>query len=163
MEKHINLLSHGLVAKGILNEVLVSNTIARTERYYDNSVRITKVPEYGRLQSAPLTPNFSHFLKILGKEADILHFHFPNPTAELALILSNINKPLVCTELGTGTSFVNQHQKTGLVVRPNDAAALAQALNYLLENPEIREKYGKAGRKRAWEVARAAARLLKAQ
>jgi len=57
-------------------------------------------------------------------------------------------KAVVCTELGTGTSFVNQHQETGLVVPPNDAAALAKAVNYLLANRGIREKYGKAGRKR---------------
>ena len=57
-------------------------------------------------------------------------------------------KPVVSTELSTGTSFVNQHQKTGLVVPPNDATALAQALNDLLANAEIRDKYGKAGRER---------------
>jgi glycosyltransferase involved in cell wall biosynthesis len=37
--------------------------------------------------------------------------------------------PVVCTELGTGTSYVNRHGVTGLVVPPNDAAALAAALN----------------------------------
>ena len=54
-------------------------------------------------------------------------------------------KPVVSTELETGTSFVNQNQKTGLVIRPNDTDALAQAVNYLLKNREIREQYGKAG------------------
>ena len=43
---------------------------------------------------------------------------------------------------------MNQHQKTGLVVPPNDVAVLAQALNCLLGNAEIREKYGRAGRER---------------
>jgi rhamnosyl/mannosyltransferase len=57
-------------------------------------------------------------------------------------------KPVVCTELGTGTSFVNQHERTGLVVQPNDSDALSQAINYLLANPEIRERYGQAGRER---------------
>jgi len=54
-------------------------------------------------------------------------------------------KPVVCTELKTGTSFANQNRKTGLVIRPNDVQALAEAINYLLANPEIREQYGKAG------------------
>ncbi|HEU5087414.1 MAG TPA: glycosyltransferase, partial [Roseiflexaceae bacterium] len=35
--------------------------------------------------------------------------------------------PCVCTALGTGTSFVNLHGETGLVVPPGDAGALAQA------------------------------------
>lgn len=37
----------------------------------------------------------------------------------------------ISTELGTGTSFVNQHHLTGLVVPPQDAGALAEAMNFL--------------------------------
>jgi len=54
-------------------------------------------------------------------------------------------KPVVCTELGTGTSYVTQHQKNGIVIEPNQPAALAQAINFLLDNPEIRLTYGQAG------------------
>jgi len=57
-------------------------------------------------------------------------------------------KPVVSTELGTGTSFVNQHEQTGLVVKPDDAESLAQAINHLLASPKLREKYGNAGRER---------------
>jgi glycosyltransferase involved in cell wall biosynthesis len=60
-------------------------------------------------------------------------------------------KPLVSTELGTGTSFVNQHGETGLVVPPNNAPALAEAINFLLDHPEKRERYGMAARKRVEE------------
>jgi glycosyltransferase involved in cell wall biosynthesis len=58
-------------------------------------------------------------------------------------------KPVVCTELGTGTSFVNQHEVTGLVVPPMDSAALAAAINRLLADPELRRRMGEAGRTRA--------------
>jgi len=58
-------------------------------------------------------------------------------------------KPIVSTELGTGTSFVNQHRETGLVVPPCDAGALAEAINYLLTNPVIMERLGKAAKARA--------------
>jgi rhamnosyl/mannosyltransferase len=54
-------------------------------------------------------------------------------------------KPIVCTELGTGTSYVTQHQKNGIVVEPNQPSALAQAISYLLDNPDIRLRYGQAG------------------
>jgi rhamnosyl/mannosyltransferase len=57
-------------------------------------------------------------------------------------------KPVVCTELGTGTSFVNQHGKTGLVLSPNDVNGLAHGLNHLLKHAKIRERYGKAGLER---------------
>ena len=52
--------------------------------------------------------------------------------------------PLISTELGTGTSFVNQHEQTGLVVPPGDPDALAAAINRLLGNDELRKRMGAA-------------------
>ncbi len=60
-------------------------------------------------------------------------------------------RAVVCTELGTGTSFVNQHNETGLVVAPGDAQALATAINTLLHDPERRRKLGDNGRRRVTE------------
>ncbi len=57
-------------------------------------------------------------------------------------------KPVICTELGTGTSFVNLNEVTGLVTPPRDASALAAALNRLLSDPELRRRLGQAGRER---------------
>jgi glycosyltransferase involved in cell wall biosynthesis len=56
--------------------------------------------------------------------------------------------PCVSTELGTGTSFANLHGETGLVVPPGDPVALAQAINTLLADPQLRARYGAAGRQR---------------
>ncbi len=57
--------------------------------------------------------------------------------------------PVVTTELGTGTSFINQQGETGLVVPPGDPDALAQALNSLLGDPALRRRLGEAGQRRA--------------
>ena len=57
--------------------------------------------------------------------------------------------PTICTELGTGTSYVTQHEQTGLVVPPNDPAALAGAINRLLADAAWREALGAAARQRA--------------
>jgi len=332
VEGHINMLANGLKQRGIEVEVLVSNTRARLEKETINGIQVTKVPQLGRLASAPLNPTFPFHLRRLARDADVLHFHFPNPTGEISSLLTRPNnkvvvtyhsdiirqarlaklysplrrrflessqtiiatspnyvrssgvlgqfqdktsvipfgidlarfalssekakeiatlrrtygpstllfigrfryykglhvlieamskvrgkllligggpvgkdlrsqvaakrleekvfflgelsdhevvnhlhacdvfvlpsvlpseafgivqleamacgKPVICTELGTGTSFVNQHGKTGLVVPPNNVDALAQAINHLLENPELREEYGREGRKR---------------
>jgi len=43
--------------------------------------------------------------------------------------------PVVCTELGTGTSYVNRDGVTGLVAPPRDADALAAAIATLLADP----------------------------
>lgn len=57
-------------------------------------------------------------------------------------------KPVICTELGTGTSFVNIHEETGLVVPARDAHALAAAIHRLLADPALRVRMGTAGRAR---------------
>jgi glycosyltransferase involved in cell wall biosynthesis len=59
--------------------------------------------------------------------------------------------PVVCTELGTGTSYVNQHGATGLVVPPRDADALCDAINYLIDDPDLRMRMGASARDRASE------------
>jgi len=57
-------------------------------------------------------------------------------------------RPVISTELGTGTSWVNQHGKTGLVVPPADPSALRDALRTLLADHELAERLGQAGRER---------------
>lgn len=63
-------------------------------------------------------------------------------------------RPVVSTELGTGTSFVNQHGETGMVVAVGDADALAEAVNTLLLDPERRRRMGTNGRQRVLEEFR---------
>ena len=57
--------------------------------------------------------------------------------------------PVVCTELGTGTSYVNVHGETGLVVPPRDADALQKAIVSLIGDEELRQAMGQRGRQRA--------------
>lgn len=57
--------------------------------------------------------------------------------------------PTICTEVGTGTSWVTQDGQTGYVVAPNDPAALAEKINRLLADPPLRQMLGAAGRARA--------------
>lgn len=55
-------------------------------------------------------------------------------------------KPLISAEIGTGTSFVNQHGKTGLVVAPRSSKALREAMDYLHTHPEEAQKMGRSAR-----------------
>ena len=333
IEGHINLLARGLKKNGIDVQVLVSNTRNCLQTEQIDGIEITKVPQMGRLSSAPINPTLHLWMYKLGQGADILHFHFPNPTAVMAYLLcrglrakvvatyhsdiirqkflgkafapfmdlflaktdtilatspnyieqskvlsdfkdkcvvvplgidmarfelasedndklkkiqsrfdkavilfvgrfryykglhvlidamQNVDatllligagplesqlrlqvverklqdrvhflgelsdeqvnlylngcdvfvlpsifkseafgivqleamacgKPAICTELGTGTSFVNQHRKTGLVVRPEDSKALAEGINFLLADRDMLQSMGKAGRQR---------------
>ena len=58
-------------------------------------------------------------------------------------------KPVVSTDIaGSGVSWVNQSGVTGLVVPPENPAALAQALRRIIESRELAEEFGKNGGKR---------------
>lgn len=57
--------------------------------------------------------------------------------------------PLISTELGTGTSWVNQPGETGLVVPPNDPHALAVAIHELLNDQARWARFSANARQRA--------------
>ena len=59
-------------------------------------------------------------------------------------------KPVVATDVG-GCAEAVVHGETGLIVPPEDPAALANAILYLLQNPEQARRMGEAGRKRVEE------------
>ena len=57
--------------------------------------------------------------------------------------------PVVSTELGTGTSFVNVDGETGFVAQPGDADGLAAAISRLLRDDALRAAMGQAAARRA--------------
>jgi len=57
-------------------------------------------------------------------------------------------KPLVCCEIGSGTSYVNEHGVTGFVVQPEIPNELAGALNALLTDKRRAREMGAAARQR---------------
>lgn len=52
-------------------------------------------------------------------------------------------KPVINTNLGTGVNYVSVNNETGLTVNPGNAKELADAINKLLNNDELRLKLGK--------------------
>lgn len=57
-------------------------------------------------------------------------------------------KPLISSEIGSGTTYINIDQETGLVVPPSDPIALGQALTTLWESPQLAVKLGLQARLR---------------
>ena len=53
-----------------------------------------------------------------------------------------MKKPVISTDLPTGVPWVNQHEKTGLIVPPNDVLALRSAMMQLWDNASLRKSYG---------------------
>ena len=61
-------------------------------------------------------------------------------------------KPMISSEIGTGTSYINIDQKTGVVVAPSDPMALRKALVHLWNNEEKAKEMGKNAEARYWEL-----------
>ena len=57
-------------------------------------------------------------------------------------------KPVINTSLESGVPYVSIHGKTGLTVQPENSVQLARAINFLCENKDIREKFGKSAHER---------------
>jgi glycosyltransferase involved in cell wall biosynthesis len=60
-------------------------------------------------------------------------------------------KPMISSEIGTGTTFINIADETGLVVPPSDPLALRQAMQYLWDNPECAKEMGCRAEARYWK------------
>jgi O-antigen biosynthesis rhamnosyltransferase len=60
-------------------------------------------------------------------------------------------KPMISSEIGTGTTFINIADETGLVVPPSDPIAMRQAMQYLWEHPEQAAEMGRRAEARYWE------------
>ena len=57
-------------------------------------------------------------------------------------------KPMISCEIGTGTSYVNADGETGIVVPPENPSELAGAMNRLMGDKDLAERFGQAARLR---------------
>ena len=60
-------------------------------------------------------------------------------------------KPMISCEIGTGTTFINIANETGLVVPPNDPEAMRHAMQYVWEHPELAADMGRRAEERYWK------------
>ncbi|WP_347902867.1 glycosyltransferase family 4 protein [Pseudomonas purpurea] len=87
-----------------------------------------------------------HFLGRLGDEDKVALLElsyavvFPSHLRSEAFGISLLEgamygKPMISSEIGTGTSYINIHGETGLVVPPSNPQAFREAMRSLWENP----------------------------
>lgn len=104
-------------------------------------------------QAAALGLRNLHFLGRLGDEDKVALLQlsyaivFPSHLRSEAFGISLLEgamygKPMISSEIGTGTSYINIHGETGLVVPPSDPLAFRTAMRQLWDNPEQAAQMG---------------------
>ncbi|PMY42004.1 glycosyl transferase family 1 [Pseudomonas sp. GW456-L14] len=104
-------------------------------------------------QAAALGLRNLHFLGRLGDEDKVALLQlsyaivFPSHLRSEAFGISLLEgamygKPMISSEIGTGTSYINIHGETGLVVPPSDPLAFRAAMRQLWDNPEQAAQMG---------------------
>lgn len=94
IEQHMQVLCTGLARHVDVTVLVPSRSRRRIEERLDG-VRVLRVPEFGRYFSTPLCPSMAAELRRLSP--DLVHLHFPNPTGDLAYLLSGSRAPVVMT------------------------------------------------------------------
>jgi rhamnosyl/mannosyltransferase len=61
---------------------------------------------------------------------------------------SRHSKPMITTEVGTATSWVNQHVRTGLVVDPDSQEQLEEAMMFMHQSPHEAQTMGRRAKQR---------------
>jgi rhamnosyl/mannosyltransferase len=126
IEQHIHTLVHQL-KRHASPAVLVSGAVR--VRVLDEGVPIHRVGAWGRLQGAPLSPTLPYWIR--RARADLFHFHMPNPTGELAYLLSGSRVPVVATY---HTDIIRQ-ARAFHVYRPFFHAFMRRAARILVASP----------------------------
>ncbi len=100
-----------------------------------------------------------HFLGFLGDEDKVALLElsyavvFPSHLRSEAFGISLLEgamygKPMISSEIGTGTSYINIHDETGLVVPPSNPLAFREAMRTLWENPVLATQMGEKAQAR---------------
>jgi rhamnosyl/mannosyltransferase len=102
----------------------------------------------------------AHKVAFVGAPADLMPYYHAADVFVLAAVARSeafglvqleamaAGKPVLNTRLASGVPFASLDGVTGITVPPADSDALAGALNRLLADPELRARFGQAGRER---------------
>jgi len=82
-------------------------------------------------------------------KALILPSHLRSEAFGMVLVeAAMLGRPMISCEIGTGTSYVNAHEESGIVIPPERPDMLAQAMSQLLNETALAEAMGLAARAR---------------
>jgi len=86
---------------------------------------------------------------LAGCHGFVLPSHIRSEAFGMVLVeAAMFGRPMVSCDIGSGTSFVNAHMETGMVVPPNDPESLANAMNMILKDGGLARRFGENARAR---------------
>jgi rhamnosyl/mannosyltransferase len=104
-----------------------------------------------------VAPQPENVYRALFKLADCFVLPSTHPTEAYGIVLAEAmasSLPIISTDLGTGTSWVNLDGETGMVVPPGDASVLSRAILFLADHEEERKALADASLVRACRFLR---------
>src|SRR5882672_8540304 len=132
MESHLEILSEELNRRVDL-KVIVANTSRHTTRDLIDGVEVTRVGKLFDLSSAAVCPSLTG--EIRRAKADIVHIHWPNPTAVLAYLVSGHRGKLVFTY----HSDIVRQRKMAVAFMPILRYALKRSTAIIVSSPNYIE------------------------
>ena len=115
--------------QSILRMIEKENQKGKHNIQYLGSMKQTELVEWYQKASLFILPSFAEGFPVTILEA------------------LSCETPVIATLVGGIPEIVENHE-TGILVQPNDHARLAEAIQYLLENKDVRFKMAREGRKR---------------
>jgi rhamnosyl/mannosyltransferase len=118
-------------------------------------------PLRGKLEKKALACGVADRVAFLGRIENLVPYYYAADAFALASVTRSeafgivqveamaCATPVVNTQLESGVPFVSLDGETGITVPPADGAALAAAINLLVNDPTLRQAYGNAARERA--------------
>jgi rhamnosyl/mannosyltransferase len=147
---------------GVLRYYKGLETLLRAAKGFEGRIVIAGTgPELGHLQETAAREGLAN-VRFVGSVSDedkmcLLRlaraFVFPSHLRSEAFGMSLLEaalsaKPMICCEIGTGTSYINADGETGSVVPPEDPQALRAAMQRFAQDPALAQRMGAAARRR---------------
>lgn len=88
IERVVQAISEGVTNSDYATHVLASSSKGKGEQTTVNQIPVTRASSAGTLMSTSIAPTFPLHLARLRRDADIIHYHLPNPLAVLSEFLT---------------------------------------------------------------------------
>ncbi len=126
--------------------VFVGRPMMELDHVYQSDLK-TRLADLGLDEAVTWTGFREDVARIMTACDVIVHASIkPEPLGMVIMEGMAAGRPVICTR-GGGTEEMIQHNSTGIVVPPGNPSVLAEAINKLLSDPDLRKRMGNRARR----------------